>query len=59
MGVLGWSPTEFWDATQVELYRANRGWQESHGIDPDEDPVDEALTFDELDDLIERFPDDA
>ena len=56
MGVLGWSPTEFWDATPIELYRAIEGWQEAHGIDPDETP-EGPLTMDELYDLMERFPD--
>lgn len=35
LGVLGWTPYQFWDATPYELRYALRGWQRSQGIDPD------------------------
>ncbi len=57
MGVLGWPPSEFWNATPTELYSAIRGWQASQGIDPDEEDTGAALTRDELDDLMEQYPD--
>jgi len=31
MGVLGWPPSEFWQATPYELYAAVEGWQEANG----------------------------
>jgi uncharacterized phage protein (TIGR02216 family) len=31
MGVLGWPPSEFWQATPYELYAAIEGWQEANG----------------------------
>jgi len=29
--VLGWPPSEFWQATPYELYAAIEGWQEANG----------------------------
>ena len=34
LGVLRWSPSEFWAATPTELYRGIEGWQECHGVGP-------------------------
>lgn len=31
MGVMGWPPSEFWQATPYELYAAVEGWQEANG----------------------------
>lgn len=56
LGVLGWSPSEFWRATPVELYRGLEGWQESNGVDP-ADATPESMTLDELHNLMDRFPD--
>lgn len=55
MGVLGWSPSEFWRATPSDLYRAIEGWQEANG-GCEESSVD-PLTPDELAELMEQFPD--
>lgn len=35
MGVLGWSPQEFWAATMHDIVAAIDGWRIAHGI-PDE-----------------------
>lgn len=32
MGVLGWSPNDFWGATLRDFSAALSGWQEAHGI---------------------------
>jgi uncharacterized phage protein (TIGR02216 family) len=31
MGVMGWPPSEFWQATPYELYAAVEGWQGANG----------------------------
>ena len=56
MGVLRWSPSEFWRATPWDLYLAVEGWQESQGVTESPD-VEAAITPDELRDLMEQFPD--
>lgn len=38
LGVLRWSPSEFWQATPYELSAAIRGYQEAHSAKPDPDP---------------------
>ena len=53
LGVLGWSPKEFWGATITELYSGIEGWQECNGIEQ----APKAPTIDELRNLMERFPD--
>jgi len=50
---LQWSPAEFWASTTDELMIALAGWKQANGIDQGPKP----LTRDELDDLMERFPD--
>lgn len=54
MGVLGWSPDQFWSATLGELTAASDGWRISQG----DDMVD-AKPFDQkrLDELKARYPD--
>ena len=32
MGILGWTPSEFWSATPHDLMAALDGWKERHGI---------------------------
>ena len=56
MGVLGWSPSEFWEATPSDLYLAMEGWQMANGGGEENAPP-EALTMDELHALMEKFPD--
>lgn len=55
-GALGWSPREFWRSTPIELHRAIDGWLESQGVDPDVE-APEPISMQELEDLMERFPD--
>lgn len=57
LGVLRWSPRDFWSATPRELYAAVEGWQESHGVDAEKEETAQPLTMDEFEDLMERFPD--
>ncbi len=35
MGALGWSPTEFWEATPHDLHVAYSGWRKVNGIKED------------------------
>jgi hypothetical protein len=35
LGVMGWTPRQFWSATPIELRSALRGWERSQGVDPD------------------------
>lgn len=58
MGVLGWSPTEFWRATPWDLYFAIDGWQESQGIEQDPD-TGGILTAAEVAELQELLWDDG
>ncbi len=39
LGVLGWSPDQFWHSTPTELRAALRGWQRAQGVDPDAEPT--------------------
>jgi hypothetical protein len=56
--VLRWPPSEFWNATPLELYRAIDGWLEAErGVDPEKAPREVGLTEGEFADLSERFPD--
>jgi hypothetical protein len=32
MGVLGWTPEQFWQATPHDLLAALDGWREAHGL---------------------------
>lgn len=53
LGVLGWSPRDFWAATFDELNAALRGLQEFHGQGEETKPA----TYDDLTDLIKAYPD--
>lgn len=30
IGILGWAPREFWQATPADLFAGVRGWREAH-----------------------------
>lgn len=52
MGKMGLSPTAFWDMSLYEFYQASEGFAEFHsGGQP------KPLTRNELDDLMEKYPD--
>jgi hypothetical protein len=53
MGVLRWSPSEFWHCTVPELYSALEGWQDAHGIERKHP----GMTPDELRTMMDKFPD--
>ena len=52
-GMIGWSPSVFWDSSVVEVYAAIDGFIEFNG-GKDEKP----MTTDELSDLMELYPDE-
>lgn len=52
----GWSPTDFWNATPIELHHALRGVLRKNGTDPDEaSQQHEGITRAEVNDLLERI----
>jgi hypothetical protein len=53
MGVLGWPPAAFWNATPLDVALAWRGWCDVHGIADTAAPCDRA-TFDAL---LSQHPD--
>lgn len=53
MGVLGWSPTDFWAATPRDVALAWRGWCQVHGI-ADGTAACDRSTFEAL---LSLFPD--
>lgn len=50
MGVLGWTPTEFWAATPHDFHAALDGWSEARG-----QRSAEALTAEDVQRLRERL----
>jgi len=54
MGVLSWTPDEFWNATPYELQAALDGWSDAHGAGPQAEP----MTLEELEELCKLYPDD-
>lgn len=56
MGVLGWSPDQFWQSTHKQLMAALDGWQEKNGgTRSDQSPL--PISRAELNDLMRRYPD--
>jgi|TARA_R100000482_G_scaffold28050_1_gene8770 hypothetical protein len=53
MGMIGWSPTQFWNSTLNEIIPAIDGFIEFNGGNK-ETP----MTNDELKDLMELYPDE-
>lgn len=53
LGKMGISPRDFWDMSLFELYAAINGFAEFHSGGRKPTP----LTRDELEDLMERYPD--
>jgi hypothetical protein len=53
MGVLGWSPRDFWSAAPADVRLAWHGWCELHGIAPTSAICDRAA----FDALLQQFPD--
>ena len=59
LGVLGWSPKQFWSATPIELRCAIKGWKIANGVDEEAilrkgRPV---LTKNEIEELRELMED--
>lgn len=52
MGMIGMSPTEFWNSSLIEVVTAIEGFTEFHSSSKEE-PMDR----DELEDLMELYPD--
>lgn len=52
LGILGWTPDAFWDATLPELFAAMDGWNKIHGGNEEE-----YMNRDELEEMMKRFPD--
>jgi uncharacterized phage protein (TIGR02216 family) len=53
MGVLGWSPADFWSATPCDVRLAWRGWCNLHGISNAPHACDRAA----FEALLQQFPD--
>ena len=53
LGKMGIPPRDFWDMSLFELYSAINGFAEFHGGSKENAP----MTRDELEDLMERYPD--
>jgi hypothetical protein len=51
LGAMGMRASEFWDQSPGEWYAAIRGFQQFHSAKPP------PLSRDELNDLMERYPD--
>lgn len=54
MPALGWTPEVFWKASIRELYAAIAGYNQAHGLGPDENSITEADHI-ELRALVERY----
>lgn len=52
MGVLGWPPREFWNATLAEFNAAVEGWNIKNG-----GGAPDAMTGDELAEMMKEYPD--
>ena len=52
LGVLRMTPEEFWNMTMIEFCSACDGFASFHGADQNS-----PMTRDEMQDLMERFPD--
>jgi hypothetical protein len=55
LGILGWSPREFWAATPFELLAALDGYADANGVRKET----ERFTYEDLERLMEQYPDDA
>jgi len=53
MGILGWPPREFWEATTFDLMAALDGWREAYGDKKTREQGD--FTSDEMDEIM-NFP---
>ena len=54
LGMLMMRPKDFWELSMVELYAAVRGFQQFHAASKEE-----PLHKEELDDLMELYPDET
>ena len=52
VGMLGWSPSVFWDSSPIEVFMALEGFQEFNGA------TEAPMRRDELEDLMELYPDE-
>lgn len=58
-GVLGWSPSEFWSATPIELGLAIKGWKIANGIGTHSESNNNAiLSKSDVDELRELMADE-
>jgi len=54
MGVLGWSPDQFWEeATISDVNSAFEGWAQANGVKVKPDLPSKSF----MDDMMRRFPD--
>jgi hypothetical protein len=56
LGVLNWSPSQFWQSTMHELMAANEGYIKANTVESDDNP----MTRDEYEDLkklLDKQPD--
>ena len=53
IGMLGWTPNSFWDATLHEVYPAIEGFMEFNG-----GKKERPMNKNELSDLMELYPDE-
>lgn len=57
LGVLGWSPKQFWSATPIELKYAIKGWKFANGVEETTESGQPILSRDEIDELRELMRD--
>lgn len=58
LGVLGWSPKQFWSATPIELRCAINGWKIANGVDEETtDKGQPILSKNEIEELRELMDD--
>lgn len=53
MGMIGMQPSEFWNASPIEVHSAIEGFSEFHAASSNDEP----LAQDELKNLMELHPD--
>lgn len=58
LGVLGWSPKQFWSSTPIELRCAIKGWKIANGVDEEvNDKGQSILSKDDVDELKQLMED--
>lgn len=57
MGVLCWSPEQFWKSTMHELLAANEGYVKANTMEPENDSMTRP-EYEALKKLLDKKPDD-